>query len=159
MHPTLQTHWLGCFVIRASTETFTRGTCSYWKGNWSSIDWAVAQLGTMFPENRVRKPLADRFATCVATPGENLALKALAAQRLASKDPNLYRAALRAGVKASVEPMERRVLVLASLACGEERKFLRSSLGDFKENQVLLELLEDRNFVPVPVAKDFSGVE
>lgn len=113
----------------------------------------------MFPQNRVRKPLAERFAEVVEAPGGSLAIKSLAAQRLSAfRTPNAYRGAIRNGLKLSNHPLERRVLALAALACGEERAFLRRSLRDFEENQLLLEMIEDRNFKPFKVPADFSGL-
>ncbi len=129
----------------------------YWKSNWSVSDWATAELGTMIPSTNVRKALREQFAAYIANPGGSLSLTSLAAQRLSAKAPSDFRSALRAAVKASEHPLELRALALASLACDEERQFIRTALSNFKENQPLLLMLEDTSFRPPPVAKDFGG--
>jgi hypothetical protein len=129
----------------------------YRRGAWSALDWSAAQFGTMFPSNRVRKGLAEHFAEVVATPGGSLAMTSLAAERLAAKDPDQYRSAIRASLRASPTPLERRTLALAALACGEERTYLRLALKDHRENAPLLEFLEDRAFKPLRSTPDFSG--
>lgn len=130
---------------------------TYWRSSWSTTDWAVAQFGTMFPTSRTRKRLADRYAKEVASPSGSLALVSLAAQRLAVKDPDYYRSALRAAIKDSSRPLERRALAMAALHCREERSFLRSALGELRENAATLAMLEERKFAPFKIVADYSG--
>jgi hypothetical protein len=129
----------------------------YWKGDWSTTDWAIAQYGTIFPSERTRKPLRERYAKEIAAPGGSLALTSLAAERLASMDPDTYRAAIRAGLESADRPLIRRSLALAAVMCGEERSLVRRALREFKANQSTLDLLEETRFKAPKTVKDFSG--
>ncbi len=131
----------------------------YWKGGWSTTDWSVAQLGTMFPSERTRKPLRERYAEEISIPGTSLALTSLAAERLASKDPDAYRSAIRASLQTADRPLVRRSLALAAVMSGEERSFVRRALGEFKANASTLRFLEETRFRPPKTIKDFSGNE
>ncbi|MEZ5375584.1 MAG: RNA-directed DNA polymerase [Acidimicrobiales bacterium] len=118
----------------------------HWKSSWAVSDWSVASLATMFPVANIRKPMRELLASHISQPGGSLAKTSFAASRLAIKDPENYRAAIRAALKNSDHPLERRVLALAALSCGEERQLVKKALKEFSANQVTLEMLMATNF-------------
>jgi Reverse transcriptase (RNA-dependent DNA polymerase) len=129
---------------------------AYRSTSWACIDWSTAQLGTMFPSTDpgtgvVRDHLAEHVDD------SSLAIVGLAAQRLASWDPDTARAAIRDASKSADNPAVRRVLGLAALSAREERAVVRKMLGEFEETQVTLRMLEATNFRRPQVKADFQG--
>lgn len=129
----------------------------YWNSPWAAIDWSVAQFGTMFPsEVKVQDSIRTHLGE-VLTRGTSLALIPFSVQRLAAWDPDTARGVFREAAKRANHPFERRALALAALGAGEERGFVRSLLKEFEENVITLSMLEDRNFKPQGVKKDYEG--
>ena len=129
----------------------------YAKGPWGKIDWAVAQLGTMFPVD-VRTSLdLEEFFTNFLMNKNSIALTALGAQRLAAWRAPDAAYILREAATLSDNPLHRRVLALASLQAGESRPVVRRMLSEFEENAVTLHMLEDRRFRPPKSSADFLG--
>jgi reverse transcriptase-like protein len=130
---------------------------SYAHGNWGSIDWSIAQFGTMFPTSK--KPgskVIDMMEEVLAS-DSSLSLTSLASQRLAAWDADRVRSALREAGKDTEKPSHRRVLSLAALAAGEQRHLVRKTLAEFEENLPLLEMLEDENFASPPIVPDYEA--
>lgn len=125
---------------------------------WGSIDWSVAQFGTMFPASAskdvgdLKTHWAERLSAVNALP-----LTSVAAQRLAAWDADLARVAIREAAKRADSPLHRRSLALAALSAGEEPAYVRSLLSEFEENQVTLAMLTDRRFRTVKVSADFEA--
>lgn len=129
----------------------------YATGPWGKIDWAVAQLGTMFDTSH-RMPVAlEEYFSQIVNSGRSLALTALASQRLAASQLGDSRYTLREAAGYSDNPMHRRVLALAALQAGESRVVVKRILSEFEENAVTLEMLEDRGFRSPKPAADFVG--
>jgi hypothetical protein len=126
------------------------------KSEWGSIEWATAQLGTMFPSRDRVKPIEATFHAAV---GElrSVGLFSLAAQRLATWDPGESRSLFRDAANRTADPQHRRILALAGLVAGEEPNWIRSVLSEFPENAVTLQMLEERGFRPPKVADDFDA--
>jgi hypothetical protein len=128
----------------------------YCSTSWACIDWSTAQFGTMFPSSDSGTGVVrDYVAEHIGDP--SLAVVGLAAQRLASWDPDLARSAIREASKTADNPAVRRVLSLAALSAGEERAVIRKMLGEFEETQVTLRMLEATNFRRPQVKADFEG--
>lgn len=126
--------------------------------DWATIDWSVAQMGTMFPSKSTPSGdgLKDFFAEqLVESP--SLAMTSLAAERLTSWDHDLARQAIRDATDRADNPQIRRALALASVSVGEKRATVRKLLGEFEENAVTLQLLEETSFKKPRVEPDFSG--
>ncbi len=128
----------------------------YSTGQWSMLQWSVAQLGTMFPSAEPNDAVRDHLAEVLGTGTSSLPLAALAGERLASWAPDTARVAIREAARDASHPQLRRVLALAGLAAGEERRFIRRLLGEFEENAVTLQMLENTNFRALRVAADFD---
>lgn len=129
----------------------------YWKSPWAAIDWSVAQFGTMFPsearvENKIKTHLGEALTT-----GTSLSLTPFASQRLAAWDPDTARGVFREAARRADHPFERRVLALAALNAGDERAFIRSLLTEFEETTLTLSMLEDSNFRPPRIKRDYEG--
>jgi hypothetical protein len=117
----------------------------YRSTSWACIDWSTAQLGTTFPSSDPGTGVVrDHLAEHIDDPP--LAIVGLAAQRLASWDPDTARAAIREASKSADNPPARRVLAFAALSAREERAVVRKMLGEFEETQVTLRMLEATNF-------------
>lgn len=85
-------------------------------------------------------------------------MTALVTQRLAAWDADRARSAFRSSLDSLVAPQERRLVALAALGAGEERKWISNVLSEYEENAVVLHLIEDRAWTPVPSVPDFSSV-
>ena len=133
---------------------------AYAKSNWGSIDWSVAQLGTMFPsKKRVAQELIEFTSEVVASNSQSLALASVAAQRVAAWKPSEARYTIREASQDTDHPLFRRSFALAAVGAGERRDVLRSSLSEFEENRLTLLMLEDFRFSKqhVPAKADFAA--
>jgi hypothetical protein len=133
---------------------------AYAKSNWGSIDWSVAQLGTMFPsKKRVAQELIDFTSEVVGSNSQSLALASVAAQRIAAWKPSEARYTIREASQDTDHPLFRRSFALAAVGAGERRDVLRSSLSEFEENRLTLLMLEDFRFSKqhVPAKADFAA--
>ncbi len=129
----------------------------YESSDWAKINWAVSQLGTMFPTRGVSSSqLKDRFLEILAG-RPPLPMLALTAQRLASWAPDHARDCLRALSERADHPLERRLVALASLAVREDRIRVRRLLSEYEENRVTLAAIEARDFRPFDIVPDFSA--
>jgi hypothetical protein len=125
---------------------------------WSKVEWAAAQLGTMFPSRgKVGRPIQDEFASILSRGGSSLPMTAVAAQRLAKWNPKAAQVVIAEAVKRAENPLHRRVLALAGLEAGCSRTTVTKWLSEFPENAVTLELLRDRSFSKLPLKPDFTG--
>ncbi|AYF26125.1 hypothetical protein CSH63_01340 [Micromonospora tulbaghiae] len=125
---------------------------------WSRVEWAAAQLGTMFPtRGNVGGRVQDEFASILSRGGVSLPMTAVAAQRLAKWRPAEARVVITEAVKRAENPLHRRVLALAGLQAGCTRTAVTKWLNEFPENAVTLEMLRDRSFAKVPLKPDFAG--
>lgn len=130
---------------------------TYWRSGWGSMQWGVAQMGTMFPASEeASSTVRNMFEEVVNGAVSDVALLAVAAHRLAAWDKDAIRYALREASEREENPIKRRVLALAGLAAGETRTTLRRVLGEFEENGVTLAMMEDQNFAKLPTKKDFD---
>jgi hypothetical protein len=82
---------------------------------------------------------------------------AVAAQRLASWNPNEARVMIRERAERAGHPLERRILALAAMSADDEPGFARQLLSEFDENAVTLEMLRARRWRAPRVASDFVG--
>lgn len=125
---------------------------------WAKLEWASAQLGTMFPSHENPGPrLVNHFASVLAAGGTSLPMTALCAQRLACWDAVKARVAIAEAVSRSDNPLQRRVLALAALHAQHNRRLVEQWLSEFEENAVTLEMLKDRNFKALKLVPDFEG--
>ncbi|NYH42581.1 hypothetical protein HNR22_002308 [Micromonospora jinlongensis] len=125
---------------------------------WSKVEWAAAQLGTMFPSRgKVGRPIQEEFASILSRGGSSLPMTAVAAQRLAKWNRKEARVVIAEAVKRAENPLHRRVLALAGLEAGCSQTNVTKWLGEFPENAVTLELLRDRSFRKLPLKPDFAG--
>lgn len=128
---------------------------NYAASPWGKVEWAVAQLGTMFPSGTkpprgVRDFMAERLVT-----GGSLPMAAVAAQRLAAWGQADARVAIREAGKRAENPLERRVLGLAAVGLGEERDIVRRLLREYEENAVTAAMVDAKKFRPFKVTADF----
>ncbi len=129
----------------------------YCASPWAAIEWAPAQLSTMFPADAsAPTELTDFFSTQIPL-RHSLPFLALAAQRLASWRPAAARDVIRDAVRRATHPLERRVLALAALHANDERAFVRRLLSEFEENQPTLFALEDSGYRALDVVPDYTG--
>jgi Reverse transcriptase (RNA-dependent DNA polymerase) len=125
---------------------------------WASVEWAAAQLGTMFPSRgAVGGLLQERFELIVSQGGISLTMLAVAAQRIARWRPADARVVIGDAVARSDNPLHRRVLALAGLQAGCRRTSVERWLSEFEENAVTLEMLRSRSFRKLPLKPDFEG--
>ncbi len=129
---------------------------TFCQSEWATIEWAVAQLATMFPGSEPSDRIVDHFAQSVASGRSSLTTLTVGAERLARWRPDLARVAIREAATTTAHPLYRRVLALAALHSGEERSYVRSLLREYEENSVTLAMLESARFRPPRVAKDFD---
>jgi hypothetical protein len=131
----------------------------YATSRWGTVEWAVAQLGTMFPSHESNADVTSFFTSTIERRTPSLALFSVAVQRLAAWDANEARFAVK-DVSAKLEhPLFRRSLALAGLAAGSARGEIRELLSEFQENRLTLRMLEDFNFrkSSVKPKADFEG--
>lgn len=131
----------------------------YKSGPWGTVEWSVARLGAMFPtRGRGTSKLRQFFAETIAA-NPTLPLLSVASQRLASWDPRTAIDVIRAKVDTVEHPHERRVLALALVAAGDDRRVIRRILADFEENALTMRAIERNQFRPFPFSPDFGGNE
>ena len=131
--------------------------CEYRSGSWATIEWAAAQLATMFPsKGGVGKAIQDEIEGIVLRPGVSVTMLAVAAQRLAKWRPREARVVIADAVKHADNPIHRRVLALAGLQAGCSKSIVTRWLNDFPENAVILEMLKDMSFPKLPLKPDFG---
>lgn len=129
----------------------------YKAGPWGTVQWSVARLGAMFPtRGRGTRQLRNFFAETIGAK-PSLPLLSLAAQRLASWDPRTAIEVMRATVPNVDHPQERRVLALALLAAGDERRSIRRILSEFEENALTMRAIERNRYQPFAFSSDFGG--
>ena len=129
----------------------------YVRSDWACIEWSVAQLGTMFPSGTApQATVIDWFETRLFAP-RNVLMTALVTQRLAAWDPARARSAFRSALGYLVAPQERRLVALAALSAGEERKWVANVLSEYEENAVVLDVIEDRAWTPLVPVPDFAS--
>ncbi len=121
----------------------------YCKSDWASFQWSIAHYGLMFTSGiEPRKEIKDYFAEVIDRKGSTLPLLALAAQRLSAWDKRLARGVMSNAIDSAENPHVRRVLALSALSANESRSTVRGWLGQLRENDVTLRMLEARNFSP-----------
>lgn len=127
------------------------------KSPWNVIEWAAAQLGTMFPANwDASAAVSDLMAEFLA-PSREISLFALAAQRMAAWNAGSARSILREIAPKLADPHLRRIAGLAALNAGEEVAWVQKLLGEFEENRPTLEFLSERGFHAITPVADFQG--
>jgi hypothetical protein len=122
-----------------------------------SSDWAVAQLGAMFPADETPpNDVVDLFEYDLLSSG-SVALTGLAAHRLASWKGGAARDAIRTCGMASESPHIRRIIALTDVGLGADEGFV-DQLLDVPECRPTREMLVDRRYEPVRTSRDFAGV-
>ena len=130
----------------------------YCASPWAAMDWAPAQLATMFPANVAGPPrVADYFRQELARNPHSWPLLAVACQRLASWRPDEARDLIRELARRTSHPLERRILALSALQAGDDRPFVRRLLDEFEDNRPTLRLLESTDFRVPTLVPDFTG--
>lgn len=131
---------------------------SYCDSSWGSVEWAQAQLATMFPSSeRASGALTEYFANSLDRKILSLPMTAIVAQRLASWNDKTARAVISEAINRAENPLQRRVLALAALQAGHSRSLVRGWLNEFEENRVTLEMLEATHFRAPSLKPDFEG--
>lgn len=129
----------------------------YVQSDWACIEWSVAQLGTMFPSGkRPQHSVVDWFEARLQTP-RNILTTALVTQRLAAWDAPRARSLFRSSLDLLAAPQERRLVALAALAAGEERKWVANVLSEYEENALVLQMIRGRSWTPFSSVPDFSS--
>lgn len=127
----------------------------YVKSDWARFSWSVAQLATMFPSNaKVSEKVVSTLAELVDDMPD-LPVLAVGIQRLARWDSDTAKDLLRTLAARADHPLERRLLALGSVDLREPRHRIRELLGAYPENQLTLQLIEERGFKKLPTAEDF----
>lgn len=129
----------------------------YVRSDWACIEWSVAQLGTMFPSGTPPQASVIDWLEAVLQAPRNILLTALITQRLAAWDSKRARNAFRAHLDSFAAPQERRLVALAALAAGEERKWITNVLSEYEENGLALQVIQDRSWAPIPAIPDFAS--
>lgn len=143
-------------------ESFKQGSLQDWyleyaSSGWATHSWAVAQFARMFPSQKApRKAVRQHFADAVRDANTSVTMLAVSAQRTCAWDPGEGRAACRDAYPRASTPHARRILALAALSAGENRRTIRKWLSADEENAPTLRQLEDRNYVPFKVLKYFA---
>lgn len=125
---------------------------------YQRLPWPVAQLGTMFPSDRPHDKVADLFATSLNEAGSSqVEMVAVAAHRLSSWRPDDARSILRRLGDESASPLCRRIAAIALHNLGEQRRRVKSILGEFEENHSTREYLANLGAGrKVPESRDFD---
>src|SRR6266849_3344106 len=151
------THLSRLFRHTGSWQQLPAWFAEYVKSDWNVIAWSVAQLGTMFP-GQWHDPAESRdLMAGFLTPGQEISLFALGAQRIATWAPASARSLFRDLAPKLADPHLRRVLALAALNAGEEVVWVQKVLGEFEENRPTLQFLTHRRFAAVNPIADFQG--
>ena len=87
---------------------------------------------------------------------DNVQMVAVAAQRLAAKEPSVCRDIIRGRIDRVSDPILLRVLAIALLCSGGKRKTVKSILERDPRNVLVHLALEDRGWSRPPVAADFD---
>jgi hypothetical protein len=127
------------------------------KSAWNVIEWAAAQLGTMFPANWAASAAARDLVAEYLSPNREISVFALAAQRMAAWDAASARSILRDIAPKLADPHLRRIAGLAALNAGEDAAWVTKLLGEFEENRPTLQFLSERGFRAVTPVADFQG--
>jgi len=123
-----------------------------------SSDWAVAQLGAMFPADQMPPDdVVDLFEYDLLSSG-SVALAGLAAHRLASWKGADARDSIRTCGIESESPHIRRLIALTDVGLGADEAFVHKLLGDAAECRPTREMLVDRRYEPLRTSRDFAGV-
>jgi hypothetical protein len=128
----------------------------YAGSSWASLSWTTAQLATMFPSADGGRGVVRDFLAARIGEHPEIAMNAVAVQRVSSWAPDTARQAIREAARSAGEPHERRILAMAAVGLRDEPAFVRTLLSEFDENQVTLAMLEDRQFRPLPTSADFA---
>jgi hypothetical protein len=132
----------------------------YADGPWGEISWSVAKIGTMFPTAaRPAVAVKDKFKEFITDENTEITLFALSAQRLSFWVPRQARDLFYGLIDEIDHPQGRRIIALASMQAGADKEFIRKALGEFEENQLTLEMLEDQSFFPISPVEDFGPGE
>ena len=111
-------------------------------------DWAVAQLGTMFPVGeRLSGDIVELFESDFLNSG-SVALTGLAAQRLATWEGIKAREPIRACGRSTESAHIRRIVALTDLSLDLDRDFIDGLLADVAECRPTQEMLVDRGYRP-----------
>lgn len=129
----------------------------YSKSNWATIEWPVAQLGTMFPSDNSISSMVQYFGERLNSHSNiSLPLSSLIASRLAKWDSNVARTTIREALVSEEHPLKRRSLAFAALVAGEEQHVVRRALQEFDENKIILDMLDQTNWRPPDLDKDYQ---
>jgi reverse transcriptase-like protein len=128
----------------------------YGKSPWGSIDWSLAQFGTMFPTNEKPKGGTAEFLAEQLASTHSLILASLCVQRLVAWQPGKARELIRELAKSADHALMRRSLAMGACMLKEERAFIRQLMAEFKENRLTLMMLEDMKFAAPKVPADFQ---
>ena len=121
-------------------------------------DWAVAQLGAMFPSDEMPSTdVVELFESDLLTSG-SVALTGLAAHRLASWKGAEARDAIRACGMGSELPHIRRIIALTDVGLGADETFVNELLEDVSECRPTRDMLVDRRYEPLRTSRDFAGI-
>jgi hypothetical protein len=148
---------------RLFTSAFTHVSLQDWfldyaASDWATHEWSVSWYARMFPSTmRTKKALREFCGDRVRDANTSLPLLAVSSQRLTAWDPVEARTAFRDSFRRTSTAHARRVMALSALEAGETRTVIRRWLGADKENYPTLRMLEDANFNPPKVQKDFLG--
>lgn len=122
----------------------------YTAGGWSSVPWAVAQYSRLFPSGtRPRRAVREFFMNKLSDVNTELPLLAVSGQRMSNWDPVECRPLITDAIRRTDNPHARRVLALAGLKAGVSRNSIGGWLQVHSDNQVTIEMLKSRGFVPL----------
>jgi hypothetical protein len=131
---------------------------AYAQSPWAALEWAPAQLATMFPSlGDGPTLLVDYFRSVLLSRRVSLPMLAVYSQRLAAWRPSDARDVIRVLAPKESSPLERRVLALSALQAGESRAFIRNLLSQYEDNRPTLDLLESTDYRPPRLVPDFTG--
>ena len=128
----------------------------YCRREWSKVAWATGQFALMFPTDRTDRNQTDVWSAWLDS-SDQVQMVAIAGQRLAATDPSRCRDVIYSRIDKVTDPLLLRVLAIALLAAGGDRRTVQSVLDRDRRNVLVRLALEDRNWSPPTVVADFDG--
>jgi hypothetical protein len=159
---------VGRYLREAAQEGGGRGDLSrghleewlveFFSQEWSRVHWVKAQLALSVPTESVGPDLLGVMEKWLETSNE-VQLLAVAAQRLAARNPELCRSIVSGRAGSVSDPLLQRILGLAVLMTNKNRSLAQRLIRQDPANSILATALDDENWSSPPVSNDFENGE
>lgn len=127
----------------------------YQETPWGKLDWVASQYALAFPADQLPRQVRAVLRHWLETSAD-LQKIAVATQRLASSEPTLARALMRARLDRTADPLLLRVFGLGLLMSGDSRASVESILARDPRNRLLQRYLAETAWRTPSVVRDFD---